>query len=342
MNGRKIEFHFSSSQKETMQLLAEPKNKFDLFTIKYPKIEEFGNKQLSMMWLPGEISYDKDRQHFEELKDERIRHILKRIIGFFFTSDGIVFANLDENFTEEFKAPEMKYLFAAISAIESIHAKSYGFQLDSLITNVEEKQEIMDAIVNIPSIRKMAEFAIKYMDQSHPLVNRMVAFLCIEGIFFSSPFAFIFWIRKYMPKKFPGIVAANDFISRDENLHCEANAYVINLFAEEGQLDFKNAEKVFREATQIAIEFAEDTFPNDLLGMTAAMMITHIKFVANRWAQIIGLKRLYDEAQKTPFTFMDNIALTKKDNMFESQTLTDYQGAPNMEVHFDYSSAENF
>ena len=93
-----------------MQLLTEPKNKFDLFTIKYPKIEEFGNKQLSMMWLPGEISYDKDRQHFEELKDERIRHILKRIIGFFFTSDGIVFANLDENFTEEFKAPEMKYL----------------------------------------------------------------------------------------------------------------------------------------------------------------------------------------------------------------------------------------
>ncbi len=337
-----MNFSFPGEKKTGMNLLRVPENKYDLFNTQYPDIMEFGMKQLRAVWLPNEISYDEDRTHFQELKDDRIKHILKRIIGFFFTSDGIVFANLDENFKEEFKSPDVKFTLGAFEVIERIHAISYGFQLDSIIIDEEEKKSLMNAIVEVESIKKMAEFAFKYMKQETPLYLRIVAFLCIEGIFFSSPFAFIFWIRKYLPKKFPGIVSANDFISKDENLHSEYSAYVINLFRNEGIFEQKEATAIFREATAVALDFVDDTFPDDLLGMTRGMMRTHVKYIANRWAQMIGLPVLHDDARKTPFTFMDNIALGKKDNFFEVKDLTEYQGAPNVNVSFTNPENESF
>ena len=49
------------------------------------------------------------------------------------------------------------------------------------------------AIENYPSIRKLSQWAIKWMQSDLPFNQRIIAFACVEGILFSGPFCAIFW-----------------------------------------------------------------------------------------------------------------------------------------------------
>lgn len=50
-----------------------------------------------------------------------------------------------------------------------------------------------------------------------PFRTRLVAFACVEGIFFSGSFAAIFWLKKR--GLMPGLTFSNELISRDEGTH---------------------------------------------------------------------------------------------------------------------------
>lgn len=315
-------------------ILSIPDNEFDFFNVKFPAIEEFGNRQLRAFWMPTDISYKDDAKDFNSL-DKNTQRALEMTIGFFFSSDGIVFKNLGENFMDEFKLPEIRYVYTAFETLEQIHAKSYGLQLQSIIQDPKKQQKLMYAIRTIPSIQQMADWAVSYMNRNtSTLLERMVAFLAVEGIFFSSPFAFIFWLRKYHPKKLTGIVGANDLISRDENLHCEFAIYLINILLQEGHKSEKLRD-ILMSAVLVASEFVKDCFPEKLLAMNADLMITHVKSVANRLAQQIGLTPLYSEVRETPFKFLELISLEIKKNFFERQVV-EYQKAPQMNIDFSY------
>jgi ribonucleoside-diphosphate reductase subunit M2 len=45
----------------------------------------------------------------------------------------------------------------------------------------------------------------------------VIAFACVEGIFFSGSFCAIFWLKKQ--NVMPGLCDSNELISRDENMH---------------------------------------------------------------------------------------------------------------------------
>jgi hypothetical protein len=49
--------------------------------------------------------------------------------------------------------------------------------------------------------------------------HRLVAFACVEGIFFSGSFCAIFWLKKR--GLMPGLTFSNELISRDEGLHTD-------------------------------------------------------------------------------------------------------------------------
>lgn len=316
-----------------MSILSPPENKFDFFNVRFPEIEEFGNRQLKAFWLPSDVSYAEDGKTFETL-DEKTQRMVEMTIGFFFSSDGIVFDNLGSNFKEEMKTPEVQYTYTAIETIELIHAKSYGMQLDSIISDPPKKRRLMRAITEIPAIKAMADWASAYTNrENYTLLERLMAFLCVEGIFFSSPFAFIFWIRKYHPRKLEGIVAANDLISRDENLHCEFAVYLINALQREG-ISTERGVEIFRSAVEVALQFVKDTLTSDFLDMNVELMSRHVKSVANRWATLIGLPLLYPDCKQTPFKFIEHISLEVKKNFFEKSG-TEYQKAPPMNIGFD-------
>ena len=49
--------------------------------------------------------------------------------------------------------------------------------------------------------------------------ERLVAWACVEGIFFSGSFCSIFWLKKR--GLMHGLTFSNELISHDEGLHCD-------------------------------------------------------------------------------------------------------------------------
>ena len=74
--------------------------------------------------------------------------------------------------------------------------------------------------------------------------------LCVEGIFFSSSFAAIYWIKKR--GLMPGLTLSNEFISRDEALHTEFAIMIYSKLVE--KLDKTDAQNIVREAVAIEEE----------------------------------------------------------------------------------------
>ena len=62
-----------------------------------------------------------------------------------------------------------------------------------IISDEIEKDFLLNAIDNIPCIKKKADWAIKWInDDESNFAQRLVAFACVEGIFFSGAFCSIF------------------------------------------------------------------------------------------------------------------------------------------------------
>jgi ribonucleoside-diphosphate reductase subunit M2 len=73
---------------------------------------------------------------------------------------------------------------------------------------------LFNAISTLPFVKKKADWAIRWMNEKTPFAERLVAFACVEGIFFSGSFASIFWLRER--GVMPGLTFSNELISRDE------------------------------------------------------------------------------------------------------------------------------
>jgi len=161
--------------------------------------------------------------------------------------------------------------------------------------------------------------ALQFITNERPsFAQRLLAFICVEGIFFSGSFCAIYWLKSR--GLMPGLSTANSFISRDENLHAE---FAIELYKMiEDRLDEKIAHDVFKEAVEIEKEFITESLPVSLIGMNCKLMTQYIEMVADRWLVLLGYNKIYNT--QNPFPFMEMISLNEKVNFFEN-TVTSYQ-----------------
>ena len=172
---------------------------------------------------------------------------------------------------------------------------------------MQERQNITDGLDFL--IRQRPSFA-----------QRLLAFVCVEGIFFSGSFCAIYWLKNR--GLMPGLATANEFISRDEGLHAE---FAIELYKMlDNQVDEETVHKIFKEAVDIEREFITESLPVSLLGMNKNLMSQYIQFVADRWLSMLGYEKLYNV--ENPFGFMEMISLGTKENFFETR-VSQYQKA---------------
>ena len=150
-------------------------------------------------------------------------------------------------------------------------------------------------------------------DSESDFAKRLVAFACVEGIFFSGAFCSIYWVKKR--GLLPGLTFSNELISRDEALHTE---FAVLLYS---KLDDKLEDDVIREIIEEAVaiekEFICDALPCNLIGMNNTLMSKYIEFVADRLAVQLGIDKIYKTAN--PFDFMELISIEGKTNFFEKR-----------------------
>lgn len=198
-------------------------------------------------------------------------------------------------------------------------SEMYSILIDTYSRDKSEKDQLFNAILHFPCIKKKAEWAKKWInDRDSTFASRLIAFAIVEGIFFSSSFASIYWIKKR--GMLHGLTLSNEFISRDEALHVEFAVLLYHKLIH--KLDKDTFYKIMTEAVEIEKEFILEAIPCRLIGMNSALMSQYIEFVSNRLCLQLGYDKLFPNATN-PFDFMELISLNDKVNFFE-KTNTQY------------------
>lgn len=294
-------------------LLNDEHNRYTMFPIKDVDIWKMYKKQIDCFWRPEEINLIKDIVHFPTLtKDEQ--HFISMILAFFASSDGIVLENIGVRFMNDVKLAEAKAFYGFQIMMENIHSETYSLLIDTLIKDTEEKDKLFNSIVNFPCIKKKADWATKWIgDKKSNFATRLVAFACVEGIFFSGAFCSIFWLKTR--GLMDGLCFSNELISRDEALHTE---FAVLLYSKlNNKLSKKKVAEIIKNAVEIEIEFICEALPCRLIGMNATLMSDYIKFVADRLLIQLGNERVYNASN--PFQFMELISIESKTNFFEKR-----------------------
>jgi ribonucleotide reductase beta subunit family protein with ferritin-like domain len=269
-------------------------------------------QSVAVFWTPEEIDFSRDGEDWTKLTNDE-RHFIKRILAFFAGSDGIVQENLATRFQRDVDSQVVKLFYAFQNAMEGIHSETYSLLIDTYVKNEEEKALLFQGIDTIPCIGKKASWALKWIDSQASFTTRLLAFACVEGIFFSGAFCSIFWLKKR--GLMPGLTFSNELISRDEGLH---TLFAIALYhVQAKKLSDAEIHAVIREAVVIEKEFICDALPCSLIGMNSKLMSEYIEFVADRLAVQLGAPKLYRTAN--PFDFMDLISMEGKTNFFEKK-----------------------
>ena len=207
------------SKNQHEPLLTENPNRYVMFPIQDIDIWNSYKKQMDCFWRAEEIDFSKDMAHWEKLNDNE-RMFIKMILAFFAASDGIVLENLAQRFMSDVQLPEARAAYGFQIMIENVHSEVYSLLIDTYIKNEEEKHKLFTALDNYPCIKKKADWALKWInDKRSSFATRLVAFACVEGIFFSGAFCSIYWLKKR--GLMPGLTFSNELIARDEGMHTD-------------------------------------------------------------------------------------------------------------------------
>ena len=202
--------------------------------------------------------------------------------------------------------------------IETVHGETYSMLLDTFVQDAAEKKKLFNAIETIPVISSKAHWAMKYMSGHRSFAERLVAFVCVEGLLFSSSFASIYWLKSR--NLLPALTEANQFIARDEGQHQEFGEALYGHLKH--KLSQDHVERIVSEAVAVEVEFTREAVPCRLIGLNADLMEQYIKFVADRI--LVGLGNPVKYAAKNPFPFVEILALRSKTNFFERRN-SEYQ-----------------
>ena len=292
-------------------ILRDSQGRYTLFPIQYDDIYQMYKRQVDSFWRPEEVDLSRDLNDWAKLTDDE-RHFISMTLAFFAGSDGLVMENISLRFLNDVKVAEARSFYAFQSAMESIHSEMYSILIETYIKDTEEKNKLFKAIDNFPCISTKARWAEKWIGEDDAsFASRLLAFACVEGIFFSSSFASIYWIKKR--GLMPGLTLSNEFISRDEALHTE---FAILLYSKlNNKVSKARATEIIRDATEIEKSFITDSLPCRLIGMNAKLMTQYVEFVADRLCVQLGYDKIY--GSHNPFDFMELISVETKTNFFE-------------------------
>lgn len=264
---------------------------------------------LQSFWVVEEIDFDKDKEEYKTLPYGE-QEFMKKICTFFLISDAIV-GDAVEKFSFAVPNREAKAFYSVQNMIENTHIEAYTKMFD-VVNGNSNLEECLKAINTMKSILKKRQFCIQ---QRESIAHQIAAFVFIEGVFFSASFSGIFWFKNR--GKCKGIVQANAWILRDENLHCQFGCEVLKRYFKD-EITEKEIYDIATEVYKIESEFIEDLLPLDLGTMTKADLVDYVKFCINNILEFLTLQPLF-KGVKQPFDFMNYIYFPEKTNFFEGR-----------------------
>jgi ribonucleoside-diphosphate reductase beta chain len=268
--------------------------------------------------------------------DERL--IVKRSLGYFSTADSLVANNLVLAVYRLITNPECRQYLLRQAFEEAIHTHAYQYCVESLGM---DEGEVFNMYREVPSVAKKAAWSIKHTqgisnsdfttgttETDQELLRNLIAFYAVtEGIFFYCGFTQILSMGRL--NKMTGVAEQFQYILRDESMHLNFGIDVINQIKIENPHLWSDSFKqevidMILEGMELEAQYARDTMPRGVLGMSAGTMEDYLKFIANRRMVQLGLPEQFPGVQN-PFPWMSEIMdLRKEKNFFETRVV-EYQ-----------------
>lgn len=321
-------------------------NKYTYFP-RNAELSKFQDELDKTFWTAEEVDYSADRIQMTDLENlakkgaeakEKIGNsiitgeqasnlivFIKNILCLFAQLDGVVIENLLKHFTEEVSEgeKEIEQFYIAQAHNELMHSKSYAVQVETLVTDKQEREEIYTASLKYPAVQSIQDWTLKWFDTKLPIMERMIAFCCIEGIVFTSGFVSIYRLKEWGLFT-EGLCNANEFISKDEGVHTEAGIAFFHHKVKRGY-ERPSQERVFeivQDAVDLSSKFTDDAVKPELIGLEREDVKEYIKTTADKILSDLGYEKKYHSS--SPFEWMNKICLFNVSNMFE-QRVTEYQ-----------------
>lgn len=289
----------------------------------HPDILALYTLQRKNYWWDTDVSFcEKDRYDWIHLTDEE-RFFVENILAFFATADGIVMENLSYNLSR-IQYPEARKFFALQNQIEQIHSDVYIKLLFGYVADPKRRGELLRASRTSPAVARKLNWARRWTESTTAtLAERLLAFICIEGISFQGAFAAVFWLLKR--GVLPALTYSNKLISADELLHTRNGNLLFQKCVNRPTLE--RAKEIVLDMVDAEVFFITETLKCALIGMNQEIMKEYIRYVAQRLFSALGYGNLYDPATIKPApSFMELTAFGTKENFFEVH-VSNYQNS---------------
>ncbi|HEX2658136.1 MAG TPA: ribonucleotide-diphosphate reductase subunit beta [Polyangia bacterium] len=329
-------------------MLLDPGLNLTLRPMAYPQFFEMYRNAIKNTWTVDEVDFSTDLADLRERMTPADRHLIERLVAFFATGDSIVANNLVLNLYRHVNAPEARLYLSRQLYEEALHVQFYLTLLDTYVPDPEARARAFAAVESVPSIRRKADFCLKWTDSIHALsrlntradrrkfmLNLVCFAACIEGLFFFAAFAYVYFLRSR--GLLHGLAGGTNWVFRDESAHM-AFAFEVVRTARNEEPDLFDDEQVARihemldEAIECETQFAEDILSGGVAGLSVGDMRQYLRFVADQRLTALGLPPVYHE--RNPFSFMDLQDVQEVANFFERR-VSAYQVGVTGEVAFD-------
>jgi len=299
---------------------------------KYPDFDKLTQSQLGYFWRPEEVSLQKDRADYAQLRPEQ-KHIFTANLKYQILLDSVQGRGPGMAFIPYCSLPELEAAMTVWEFMEMIHSRSYTYIIKNIYA---DPSDIFDTILEDEKILERAKSVTGAYDEfiraaqeyssgqqwQHQLegvpsakdtlyelkrkLYRAIANVNIlEGIRFYVSFACSFAFGEL--KLMEGSAKIISLIARDESQHLVLTQKILNKWAAGDDPDMvriaeeekENIIEMFRSTVDEEKNWAEYLFKDgSMIGLNTKLLSQYVEWVANRRMKAIGLAPIYDVPAK--------------------------------------------
>lgn len=277
-------------------------NLINMNSVAFPWATNLYKRMLECFWIPSQIPMSQDISCFQTLTYEE-KKAYKGILSFLIFLDSIQTANIPR-LSDYFTAAELIQALSLHAFQESLHSQSYQYLVESLFSDMKEKEDIYDFWREDEVLfKRNLAIASIYQDFSDSpselnFVRSIIANYLLEGLYFYNGFNFFFALESRGLMKNTATMIR--YIARDELVHCTLFENILRELCPSPDLVYE----ITKAAVGAEIEWSLHILDDSILGINHKSIVQYTHHMADYRLKKIGLEPIYG-APENPYKHLE-------------------------------------